>query len=148
MKNYINNQKGSVIINIVLVLFIFILFVISTFLFFLMNDMKKIKISADIEEKTKVEIKSDILKPYIVESEGVKITVPDILMKEDSWIENTNSFPIRIRVVKFSGLDVGEETLSISRLEPKEKRNFGKTIFTRGYYIYTIDGIMIGWLRI
>lgn len=136
------------IFSVLGVFVLLVIFVVSFFLSTVLIEMRKIEKSASIEEDVKTESKIDLFKPYILESEGVKIT-DNSLIKEDSWIENTNKSPARIRVVKFAGDNkIGEETIIIFCLESQEKRSLGDNISGTGYYIYTMSGTMVGWLRI
>jgi hypothetical protein len=58
------------------------------------------------------------------------------------WIENTNKYAVRIRHVwQFNG----ETTLWINRIEPGERLQIGDAGAQNGFYIYTMDGVMVGW---
>jgi len=58
-------------------------------------------------------------------------------------LENTNAYPVRIRKVwQFQG----ETTKSVDLLEPGEKLSINKLSHQHGFYIYTKDGVMIGWI--
>ncbi len=60
-----------------------------------------------------------------------------------AWLENTNTFPVRIRRV-YQG--EGETTQSITLVAPSQKIEVGSVGFQDGFYVYTMDGVMVGWL--
>ncbi len=59
------------------------------------------------------------------------------------WIQNTNSFPVRIKEV---WIFRGENTLWIKVFQPGEK--LGQFIsHQHGFYIYDLNGIEMGWIQ-
>lgn len=74
-------------------------------------------------------------------SEGV--VLHGCTQQEKGWIENTNSYPVRVRRV---WQYYGERTESINRLEPGAKLMLDKISHQHGFYIYTMDGVLVGWI--
>lgn len=63
---------------------------------------------------------------------------------KNAFLENTNSYPVRVRSVRQGP---GEITLSIDRLEPGVQFILMKGITEyNGFYIYTMDGALVGWI--
>ncbi len=82
-------------------------------------------------------------KIWVKTSEGVVLHGCGSGSIENAWLENTNPYPVRIRQVWQAG---GETTISISLLKQGTKLNLSSLRHQHGFYIYTIDGIMVGWL--
>lgn len=67
----------------------------------------------------------------------------------DDWsisnglIQNLNKYPVRIRRVRQGR---GEFTEAIDLLDPRAKLSIREITNQHGFYIYTIDGVMVGWL--
>ena len=57
-------------------------------------------------------------------------------------LENTNDYSVRIRRVWQAQ---GETTRSIDRLEPGGELTLTTISSQDGFYIYTMDGVMVGW---
>src|SRR3989344_9576628 len=76
-----------------------------------------------------------------VSSEGVVLHSTE----NGGWLENTNAYPIRVRHVRWVSAEI---TQSINRIGPGAKLSF-KIYNNRqyGFYIYTIDGVLVGWIR-
>lgn len=64
--------------------------------------------------------------------------------ERNSWVENTNDFPVRIIFVHRNHWGI-EAIISINTLKPGTKLEPPKSCYT-GLYIYTIDGVLIGWI--
>jgi hypothetical protein len=60
----------------------------------------------------------------------------------NSWLENVTGHPMRVRRV-YQGY--GELTLAFDRLEPGAKLPV-RYVNSRGFYIYTLDGLMVGFI--
>ena len=74
-------------------------------------------------------------------SEGV--VLHGCTQQKQGWIENTNSYPVRVRRVwQYSG----ERTKSIDRLELDAKLTLDKISHQDGFYIYMMDGVLVGWI--
>jgi len=80
----------------------------------------------------------DRTKSVMQISEGVVLHGP-----KEGRLENTNEFPVRIRRVwQFHG----ERTLSINSLRAGATLEIGYVSHQHGFYIYTMDGVLVGWL--
>lgn len=66
----------------------------------------------------------------------------------DGWIENTNAYPVRIQRVwqENDWSRFGELTEAIDRLDAGEKLILSRLRYKHGFYIYTMDGALVGWL--
>jgi hypothetical protein len=59
------------------------------------------------------------------------------------WIQNTNVYPVRVRRVwRFRG----EGTQSINQLAPGAKYVLSRISYRHGFYIYLMDGVLVGWI--
>lgn len=63
----------------------------------------------------------------------------------DGLLENTNPYPVRVRRV-WQG-SYGEKTESIDMLAPGAKLSRNEVRPSQGFYIYTMDGAMVGWIK-
>ena len=60
------------------------------------------------------------------------------------WLENTNPYPVRIHGI---WQDRGEETRFLSLLGPGEKLSLDGICRQHGFYVPTLDGVLVGWLN-
>lgn len=85
--------------------------------------------------------------PKIERSEGVELyTCYMGNLQVKGWIKNTNKFSVRIQQVSIAKQS-GETTKSIDLLKPNAKLIINDSAIYRGLYIYTAEGIKIGWIR-
>lgn len=59
------------------------------------------------------------------------------------WIENGNSFPVRVKGV---WIFQGETTQWITEFAPGERQPMFVS-HQNGFHVYTLDGVEIGWIR-
>jgi hypothetical protein len=78
--------------------------------------------------------------PNVKMSEGVILRGCGV---GSAQLENTNNFPVRIRTVRQGS---GEVTESIETLQRESKKKINRIDNNRGFYIYDMKGVMIGWL--
>lgn len=60
------------------------------------------------------------------------------------WIQNTNTFPVRIKRVT---VDRGESTKWIEVFAPGDKKQMCFVSAWSGFHIHTLDGVEIGWIK-
>lgn len=81
-------------------------------------------------------------RPENFNSESVAAGVVVHGYASPGWIQNTNSYPVRIKQV---WIFHGEATKWIDAFQPGEKRQ-QYISHQHGFHIYTLDGVEIGWI--
>jgi len=64
----------------------------------------------------------------------------------DGWIENTRAWPVRIRQIIQDDRQYGEKTQSMYLLSSGEKLKIKDINSQLGFYIYSNEGGLVGWI--